>query len=137
MVGGTSAPSSITPHREIIWPSPAKTIASGGSGGTYTVTRRPASYSKVSVTNSPAIVIPLSSASFFSFVCPDRRTQSTHKRGGIATGCSHTPGVQPSPHAFVLHGRCYHRASPSVAVGDLRPEWSALAADTLVSRLQM
>src|SRR5215813_3707101 len=69
MVGGTFAPSSITPHCEIIWPSPAKTIASGGSGGTYAVTRRPASYSKVSVTNSPAILIPLSGGVVLSYPC--------------------------------------------------------------------
>ncbi len=41
------------PHFEILWPSPAKTIASGGLGGTYTVTCRPPSYSNVPVTNSP------------------------------------------------------------------------------------
>src|SRR5262249_40659970 len=35
-------------------PSPAKTMASGGAGGTYAVTWRPPSYAKVSVTSSPA-----------------------------------------------------------------------------------
>ncbi len=36
-------------------PSPANTTALAGSGGTYTVTWRPPSYSNVSVTNCPAV----------------------------------------------------------------------------------
>ena len=43
--------------REINWPSPANTTASGESGGRYAVTCRRPSYSNSSVTNSPAKVI--------------------------------------------------------------------------------
>ena len=46
IVGGRSAASRTPPHDAINWPSPAKTMASGGAGGTYAVTCRPPSYSK-------------------------------------------------------------------------------------------
>src|SRR5215475_2358304 len=55
IVDGTSAASRTRPHCEISWPSPANTTASGGSGGTYTVTSRPPLYSNVSVMNSPGL----------------------------------------------------------------------------------
>src|SRR5580698_8184376 len=61
IVDGTSAISSKRPHFEIRCPSPAKMIAWGSFGGTYTVTCRPPSYSNVSVTNSPATA-PVGSA---------------------------------------------------------------------------
>src|SRR6266567_3823849 len=57
IVDGTAAVSRTPPHCDIGWPSPANTIASGGSGGTYTVTRRPPSYLNRSVTSSPAMDI--------------------------------------------------------------------------------
>src|SRR5208282_3911481 len=57
IVGGTPAVSRTPPHCDISWPSPANTTASGGSGGTYTVTGRPPSYSSRSVTSSPAMDI--------------------------------------------------------------------------------
>src|SRR5215469_8187635 len=57
IVDGTSAASRTPPHCEINWPSPANTTASAGSGGTYTVTSRPPSYSNVSVMSSPVIDI--------------------------------------------------------------------------------
>jgi hypothetical protein len=43
IVGRTSAASSVPPHCEISWPSPANTTASGDFGGRYTVTCRPSS----------------------------------------------------------------------------------------------
>src|SRR5207253_8164054 len=55
IVGGRSAASRTPPHDAINWPSPAKTMASGGAGGTYAVTCRPLSYSKVSVRTWPAM----------------------------------------------------------------------------------
>src|SRR5215831_2548198 len=57
IVDGTSAAARTPPHCEINWPSPANTTASGGSGGTYTVTSRPPSYSNFSVMRSPVIDI--------------------------------------------------------------------------------
>src|SRR6266487_3173270 len=57
IVDGTAAVSRTPPHCDISWPSPANTIASGGSGGTYTVTCRPPSYLNRSVTSSPAMDI--------------------------------------------------------------------------------
>jgi hypothetical protein len=51
MVGGESAASRKPPHDAISWPSPAKTMASGGDVGTYAVTCRPPSYANVSVTS--------------------------------------------------------------------------------------
>ena len=55
IVCGRLAASRTPPHDVINSPSPAKTTASGGAGGTYAVTCRPPSYSNVSVMSWPLV----------------------------------------------------------------------------------